>query len=74
MKKITARNLTRDEWEWLKRLSDGGVATRRMTAQMADRLKRLGLAEQWHGGTVISQEGRRLVAEVIASRRAGTLA
>lgn len=67
--KITAKDLSRDEWEWLKKLSIGGAATLMLPAVMADRLKSLDLAEEKLGGTGISREGKRVIAEVIAARR-----
>lgn len=69
--KLSAKDLTKDEWEWLKRLNQGGGATAMLTVVMANRLKELGLAEQKLGGTGISREGKRVVAESgVAARRA----
>lgn len=69
--KISKKDLTESEWTWLMNLNQGGAATAMLTTVMANRLKELGLAEQKLGGTGISQEGKRVVAEyVVAARRA----
>lgn len=49
--------LTNDEWQWLQKL--GGHRTTMLTTEMADKLKRLGLAEQKLGGTGINAAGKR---------------
>ncbi|MGV8952823.1 MAG: hypothetical protein ACOH2M_17115 [Cypionkella sp.] len=49
--------LTKDEWEWLQKLASHNNAM--LTVAMADRLKKLGLAEQKLGGTGISSAGKR---------------
>ena len=49
--------LTKDEWEWLQKLGSHNNAMLRVA--MADRLKKVGLAEQKLGGTGISSAGKR---------------
>lgn len=49
--------LTKDEWEWLQKL--GSHSNTMLTEAMADKLKKLGLAEQKLGGTGISSAGKR---------------
>ncbi len=71
MSKVTWSSLTRDEQDWLRKLSLGPGASMMLTTAMADRLKSLGLAEQKLGGTGLSKEGKRIIDEVIlAARRA----
>ena len=49
--------LTKEEWEWLQKLGRQGAAM--LPAAMADKLKKLGLAEQKPDGTGISAAGKR---------------
>lgn len=49
--------LTKSEWEWLQKLGSHSGAM--LPFDMADKLKKLGLAEQKLGGTGISAAGKR---------------
>lgn len=69
---VTRNDLTQEEWDWVLRLSKHNGAL--ITTKMADRLKKLGVAEQKLGGTGLSREGKALVdahnMTIISARKA----
>ena len=67
--RITAKDLTSEELDWLQRLNRGGGASLMLTVTMAERLKELGLAEEKLGGTGLSRAGKPVLAERLAAIR-----
>lgn len=65
----TRKDMTEDEWHWLKRIYRYDAAF--LTVAMAKRLSELGVTEQRLGGAGVSALGKKLVEiEILAAKKA----
>ncbi len=67
MKSVKWDDLTRDEQHAIEQMARGPYLM--LTAEMAARLKELGLAEQKLAGAVLNRAGRQLYAQRVAAVR-----